>query len=132
MRQQNISIMRLEPQRAEAVSLADDVRNGFAAHPMELPPKYLYAIGGSNIFEKITELPEYYVTRAEVEALRIASREIVGDGAWSQLIDLGPGSGKKTGYLLEPMLQRGPVTYKPVDLSGDELLSMAEGLVQRY
>ena len=132
MPQQRIRMDRLGAQQPESVSLASDVKAGFAKNPKELPSKYLYAIGGAEIFEKITELPEYYVTRAETAALRSASREIISRGAWSQLIELGPGSGQKTRYLLEPMLRRGEVTYTPIDMDEHELLGMAEALVREY
>ena len=131
-RSHRISVRRLAPQGPATSELADDVRNGFAKYPKELPSKYLYAIGGSEIFEKITQLPEYYVTRAETEALRLAAAEVIGLGDWSDLIELGPGSGKKTRYLLEPMLLRGPVTYKPVDLEEPALMLLANGLIREY
>ena len=113
-------------------TLTRDVLAGFAKNPKEIPPKYLYAIGGSDIFEKITELPEYYVARAEMEALRIAAREIAGSGDWSRLVELGPGSGKKTRYLLEPMLLRRDMIYEPVDISERALSGMANELVGDY
>jgi len=132
-RRQRISVRSLAQQEGPPASeLPDDIKRGFAKLPKELPPKYLYAIGGSDIFEKITQLPEYYVTRAETEALRLAAAEIICRGDWSDLIELGPGSGKKARYLLEPMLRRGPVTYKPVDLEEPELMLLADSLIREY
>jgi dimethylhistidine N-methyltransferase/ATP phosphoribosyltransferase len=125
-------IERLDVGQPNPVSLATEAQRGLGKSPKELPTKYLYAADGSDIFEKITQLPEYYVTRAEIAALESAAREIITRGSWSQLIELGPGSGQKTRYLLEPMLLRADVTYKPIDLSEDGLRSLAEPLVREY
>lgn len=133
MADRKISIVQLNVQQSYSpAGLASDVIAGFAKYPMELPSKYLFAIDGADIFDKITKLPEYYVTRAEDRALSAEVSQIIGQGAWAQLIELGPGSGRKTRYLLEPMLLRREVTYKPVDLSEHELRSMAEALVRDY
>lgn len=111
-------------------SLAEDVRVGFARTPKQLPPKYLYAIDGADIFDKITRLPEYYVTRAETAALEAWAADIVAFGSWSSLLELGPGSGKKTRYLLEPMLRRGDVMYSPVDLDKQILRQLIDVLLE--
>ncbi|MFH4410598.1 L-histidine N(alpha)-methyltransferase, partial [Acinetobacter baumannii] len=59
-------------------AFADDVRRGLSAHPKNLPPKYFYEPLGSQLFEAICLLPEYYLTRAEDEILAVHSEEIIG------------------------------------------------------
>lgn len=82
-------------------SLEEDVKSGFASSPKTLPPKYFYDVLGSGIFEAITELPEYYVTRCETAALLDHASEIVAGGTWTRLVELGSGSSTKTRTLLD-------------------------------
>lgn len=129
-----LTVTRLRADRPLPERLLADVEQGFARRPMELPPKYFYDVEGSNIFEKITELPEYYVTRAETEALVRFAGEIVEDGGWQRLVELGSGSSKKTRTLLEAMIARspGPVTYVPFDISESALREAADALLADY
>ena len=86
-------------------SLPDDVRNGLGSSPKSLPPKYFYDARGSELFEQITELPEYYPTRAEQSVLDEVAAEIVASVEPRELVELGPGSARKTHALLDPMMK---------------------------
>jgi L-histidine N-alpha-methyltransferase len=114
-------------------SLADDVRKGLDSEPKELPPKYFYDERGSRLFEQITQLPEYYPTRAEQEILDQVGREIVGTVDPDELVELGPGSARKTHALLDPMLEDGTCkTYVPVDVSESAVRQIAARLARSY
>jgi L-histidine N-alpha-methyltransferase len=114
-------------------SIADDVRAGLGSKPKELPPKYFYDERGSRLFEQITELPEYYPTRAEQEILDQVGREIVAAVDPDELVELGPGSARKTHALLDPMMESGAgKTYVPVDVSESAVREIAARLVNSY
>ncbi|MGH9070367.1 MAG: L-histidine N(alpha)-methyltransferase, partial [Acidimicrobiales bacterium] len=100
-------------------SLEADVRRGFAMTPKTLPPKYFYDVEGSGIFEKITELPEYYVTRAESAALGGLLPDLMDTGRWRRVVELGSGSSTKTKAVLEALhtAQALEITYSPIDIS---------------
>jgi L-histidine N-alpha-methyltransferase len=99
-----------------------DVREGLGRTPRELPPKYFYDERGSHLFEEITRLPEYYLTRAEREILIERAREIVAIVAPRTLVELGAGSAAKTRILLQAIEACYPrPTYVPVDVSGEFL-----------
>ena len=104
------------------LAILDDVRAGFARTPRELPPKYFYDERGSRLFEAITRLPEYYLTRAEREILTARADEIIDEVRPRTLLELGAGSAAKTRILLGAMRRAvGTVTYVPVDVSEDFL-----------
>ena len=99
-----------------SATMARDVRAGLRPIPKELSPKYFYDERGSQLFEQITELPEYYPTRAEREILSERSAEIVADRRRSRgtLVELGSGSAAKTRHLLSAMREAGCLdTYVP-------------------
>jgi L-histidine Nalpha-methyltransferase len=115
------------------VTIADDVREGFGRTPKELPPKYFYDERGSQLFEQITRLPEYYPTRAEQQILDRVAPEIVSEAGPGELVELGPGSARKTHALLDPMLARSEnTTYVPVDVSESAVRELADRLSDRY
>ncbi|HEV2422942.1 MAG TPA: L-histidine N(alpha)-methyltransferase [Candidatus Acidoferrales bacterium] len=98
---------------------AADVRAGLTTHPQkELPSKYLYDEIGSALFEVITLLPEYGLSRAGARLLKRHSEEII-DRLPSPVAvaELGSGSGAKTRWILEALSRRQPVTYYPIDIS---------------
>src|SRR2546425_556345 len=72
--------------------MAEDIRRGLTVRPRELPPKYFYDEAGSALFERITKLPEYYLTRAEELILRDVAEDLVGRLAPRDIVELGPGS----------------------------------------
>jgi L-histidine N-alpha-methyltransferase len=116
------------------LAMARDIRLGLTAKPKELPPKYFYDERGSQLFEQITELPEYYPTRAEREILAQRSPEIVAAaGEPGTLVELGSGSAAKTRHLLGAMRDAGCLaTYVPVDISEEITRETAELLVEEY
>jgi L-histidine Nalpha-methyltransferase len=117
-----------------AATMARDVRAGLCAYPKELAPKYFYDERGSQLFEQITELPEYYPTRAEREILSDRSAEILASaGAPATLVELGSGSAAKTRHLLDAMRDAGSLeTYVPVDISEEITHQTASLLVDEY
>ncbi len=116
------------------LAMARDIRLGLTAKPKELPPKYFYDERGSQLFERITELPEYYPTRAEREILAERSAEIVAAaGEPGTLVELGSGSAAKTRHLLSAMRDADCLaTYVPVDISEEITRETAESLVEEY
>jgi L-histidine N-alpha-methyltransferase len=117
-----------------AAAMARDVRAGLCSDPKELLPKYFYDERGSQLFERITELPEYYPTRAERSILTERSAEIVAAaGEPGTLVELGSGSAAKTRHLLSAMRDAGCLdTYAPVDISEEITHETAECLVGEY
>ena len=109
---------RLQPQLADTSAFEADVFAGLDATPKRLPPKYFYDGAGSLLFERITELPEYYPTRCEMRILREHARDIaklVPQGA--ALIEFGSGSSKKARIMLRALPKL--AAYVPVDICGE-------------
>ena len=95
-------LLRAGPQAAAPADLmADEVRRGLTAPHPWLPCKYFYDDRGSELFERITELPEYYQTRTEEALLAGVAGDIVGRTRPRELVELGSGAGRKIGMLLE-------------------------------
>lgn len=99
--------------------LAEEVLAGLSASPKRLPPKLFYDAQGSRLFEQITELPEYYLTRTERAIFQDYANEIVAQaGSNLTLIELGAGSASKTRLLVEALSRRQiRVGFYPVDVS---------------
>ena len=109
---------RLQPQPVDDSTFEADVLAGLNATPKRLPPKYFYDGAGSVLFERITELPEYYPTRCETRILRDHARDIaklVPQGA--ALIEFGSGSSKKARIMLRALPKL--AAYVPVDICGE-------------
>lgn len=87
-------------------ALRSDVRTGLTATPKTLPPKWFYDARGSELFEQITRLPEYYPTRAEREILATRADEIAALTSAHTLVELGSGSSEKTRLLLDALKRR--------------------------
>ncbi|MFI4954135.1 MAG: L-histidine N(alpha)-methyltransferase, partial [Burkholderiales bacterium] len=100
-------------------AFAADVRAGLTNDlQKQLPSRYLYDTVGSGLFEVITALPEYGVTRAEERIVRSHAVEMASRLPSHALVaELGSGSGRKTRWLLESICRRHPVTYCPIDIS---------------
>ena len=115
-------------------TMAREVRLGLLMEPKELAPKYFYDERGSQLFERITELPEYYPTRAERAILAERSPEIVAvAGEPGTLVELGSGSAAKTRHLLSAMRDAGCLdTYCPVDISEEITHETAHCLIEEY
>ncbi len=121
------------PEGGVLSDLSADARDGLSRSFKELPPKYFYDERGSRLFEEITELPEYYPTRAERAILENHADEIVDAASPQALIELGSGSASKTRCLLDAM--RGAEcleTYVPVDISEEITRETAATLVREY
>ncbi|MEZ7005878.1 L-histidine N(alpha)-methyltransferase [Streptomyces sp. AD55] len=111
---------------ATGAALRADVLAGLTATPKWLPPKWFYDARGSELFEEITALPEYYPTRAEREILADRAGEIAAATGARTLVELGSGSSEKTRYLLDALTSlRG---YVPVDVSESALTGAGRAL----
>ncbi|MEU2546869.1 L-histidine N(alpha)-methyltransferase [Streptomyces roseolus] len=113
---------------AAAADLRADVLHGLTRTPKELPPKWFYDARGSELFEEITRLPEYYPTRAEREILIDRASEIAAATGARTLVELGSGSSEKTRFLIDALLP-GLAAYVPVDVSESALTGAAEALL---
>jgi L-histidine N-alpha-methyltransferase len=114
-------------------TLADDVRDGLGRELKELPPKYFYDERGSELFERITALPEYYPARCEREILNRRAPEIVRRAGAAELVELGSGTASKTRALLYAMAGAGSLRrYVPFDVSESTVESCAAELVGLY
>jgi L-histidine Nalpha-methyltransferase len=126
------SIARDYESRAREAMLAD-VRVGLSHRQKELSPKYFYDHRGSELFEEITTLPEYYLTRAERALLRRDTGSIVGALRPRTLVELGAGSASKTRLILDALRAAGSLElYVPVDVSADFLEETAAKLRAEY
>jgi L-histidine N-alpha-methyltransferase len=120
--------------------MAKNVRAGLLARPKDLSPwpKYFYDEKGSELFEEITTLPEYYQTRTELSILREKAPEIVARTRCRELVELGSGSASKTRALLDAMMAQHEhfgsysVRYVPLDISKSALTSSARRLFEEY
>ena len=120
--------------RDPLTGFAEDVRKGLSASPKRFLPKYFYDELGSQLFEAICLLPEYYLTRAENEILQRYADEIVAavDGR-KTLVEMGSGSASKTRLVIEALLRRQPeLMFMPVDISATALESSSRILLQSY
>jgi L-histidine N-alpha-methyltransferase len=116
-----------------ARALRNDVRAGLAGPLKSLPPKWFYDAVGSDLFEQITELPEYYPTRAEREVLRTYAGEIASVTQARALVELGSGSSDKTRTLLDALRDNGSLRqFVPMDVSESALRAAAEAIVGEY
>lgn len=115
-------------------SVQSAVRTGLSAHPKRLPPFLLYDHRGSNLFEEICRLPEYYLTRTEQSILESCAPELVALFSRDMdLVEFGSGSSIKTRTLLDALFSNGHrPTYRPVDISHTMLNASTTALVSEY
>ncbi|MEW1654860.1 MULTISPECIES: L-histidine N(alpha)-methyltransferase [unclassified Streptomyces] len=125
-----LSITRTLPADATTAALRADVARGLSRTPKQLPPKWFYDARGSELFDEITTLPEYYPTRAEREILLSTADRIAAATGARTLIELGSGSSDKTRHLLRALT--GLHTYLPVDVSESALRAAGEGLLAEH
>lgn len=124
-----VRVTVLSPPREARADLAADARRGLVGRDKWLPPKHLYDARGSALFEEITRLPEYPVTRAETAILEVASDAIVAASRPEELLELGSGSSRKTRLLLEAMHRAGAGDrYAPLDVSEAAIRGAADAL----
>jgi L-histidine N-alpha-methyltransferase len=103
-------------------ALRRDVFDGLQSTPKSLPPKWFYDSVGSELFDQITRLPEYYPTRAEAEILRARSAEIAVASEADTLVELGSGTSEKTRMLLDALHDRGSLhRFVPFDVDASIL-----------
>ncbi|MFF1680752.1 L-histidine N(alpha)-methyltransferase [Streptomyces sp. NPDC058256] len=122
----------LQPAQFRA-ALRSDVTRGLGASPKWLPPRWLYDPLGSELFEQITQLPEYYPTRTERAILTQCSPAVADITGARTLIELGSGSSDKTRLLLNALQERLPgITYAPVDVSASALAQAVAALSTDY
>ncbi|MEZ7126929.1 L-histidine N(alpha)-methyltransferase [Nonomuraea sp. AD125B] len=114
------------------LALEQDVRAGLAATPKWLPPKWFYDEAGSELFTRITRLPEYYPTRRELAILRAEAAGLAAASGADTLVELGSGTSEKTVLLLDALREAGTLrTYTPVDVDAVTLLAAARRLAAR-
>ncbi|HVB43357.1 MAG TPA: L-histidine N(alpha)-methyltransferase [Streptosporangiaceae bacterium] len=129
----SIQIDRRLPERFFEESLRSDAVAGLTAMPKSLPPKWFYDERGSELFDKITMLDEYYPTRAEREILTAAARQIAAATSATTLVELGSGTADKTITLLDALRDVGTLEcYVPVDVSESALVTAAGRVLGRY
>jgi L-histidine N-alpha-methyltransferase len=117
----------------EERSLANDVLDGLTRPFKELPPKHFYDSRGSELFERICELPEYYPTRTERSILQSRAVEIVQATGAGELVELGSGAADKARILLDAMSEAGTLRrYVPLDVSEVVVRDAAAQLVEEY
>lgn len=118
---------------AARTALRDDVRFGLQQHPKTLPPKWFYDDTGSELFDRITRLPEYYPTRAETEILREHSAEVASLSAADTLVELGSGTSAKTRMLLDALRDTGSLRrFVPFDVDAGILETAGEAIARDY
>ena len=108
--------------------MAEDVRRGLSTRPRTLPPKYFYDAAGSRLFDEITRLPEYYLTRTEDALLDTLAPGLMSSLAPREVVELGSGFSLKTRRLLEAR-GGGPLRYLPVDVDPTTVAVSAERLL---
>jgi L-histidine Nalpha-methyltransferase len=114
-------------------ALRADVLAGLSAPEKTLPPKYFYDERGSALFDEITRLPEYYLTRAETSILRARAPEIAALAGCESLVELGSGTSAKTGLLVRAMLDAGTLReFVPLDVDPAVLTEATDALAARY
>lgn len=114
-------------------ALEDDVRLGLASTPRRLTPTLLYDEEGSRLFDEITRLPEYYLTRCEREILVERAAEIAGVSQAETLVELGSGTSEKTRILLDALHAGGTLRrFAPIDVSEETLRASAELVAAEY
>ncbi|MGW4111005.1 L-histidine N(alpha)-methyltransferase [Actinosynnema sp. NPDC004786] len=124
--------VHLTPEDA-ALALRAEARAGLTARPKWVSPKWFYDAVGSDLFEEITRLPEYYPTRAEREILVARAAEIASLTGAHTLVELGSGSSEKTRLLLSALREHGTLReFVPLDVSPSALTDAARAILAAY
>ncbi|MGH8906647.1 MAG: L-histidine N(alpha)-methyltransferase [Egibacteraceae bacterium] len=128
-----IQLTRLAVDDGFREQLAIDARKGLTAPSKTLPPKYFYDARGSQLFEAITRLPEYYQTRTETRILAVIADAVIAAVRPGEIVEIGSGASRKTRLLLEAMRRAGTGDrYVAFDVSEDALLDAARILTRDY
>ncbi|MBB2992215.1 L-histidine N-alpha-methyltransferase [Mycolicibacterium iranicum] len=114
-------------------ALRRDVTHGLSQDPKTLPPKWFYDSVGSDLFDQITRLPEYYPTRAEAQILRARAAEIVAASGADTLVELGSGTSEKTRMLLDALRDAGSLRrFIPFDVDSTVLQAAGTAIQAEY
>ena len=123
--------LRLTDLRPTPDDITRDALAGLARTPKRLQSKYFYDARGSRLFEAITRLPEYYLTRTEIALMEARMTDIAAlIGAHTHVVEYGSGSGRKTRLLLDALTD--PVAYTPIEISRSALLASVERLRDEF
>jgi iron(II)-dependent oxidoreductase len=125
-------VVQVDPLRQSPLSFALSVAAGLDGRPRRLDARYLYDAAGSGLFDRITEQPEYYLTRAEDRLLAAGARAIRGLAGPGTLVELGSGASQKTERLLDAWSAAGPTAYVPVEVDLHSLERACTALRRRY
>jgi L-histidine N-alpha-methyltransferase len=118
---------------AAVQALRHDVRDGLTSSPKSLPPKWFYDANGSELFDQITRLPEYYPTRAEANILRARAAAIAAASGADTLVELGSGTSEKTRLLLDALQEAGSLRrFIPFDVDATVLESAGAAIEAEY
>ena len=130
MPRQNQSQVRFSDYHPKPSDFFAEVIDGLSRQPKSIPPKFFYDAKGSQLFDAICELPEYYPTRTETQILKQNAEEIASTvGENSFIIEPGSGSGHKIRLLLDALK---PHVYMPMDISKEHLLNAAKELAADF
>src|SRR4051812_8836831 len=124
--------VQIDPQRQSPLAFALSVAEGLDSRPRRLDASYLYDATGSALFERITEQPEYYLTRAEDRLLQNHAPAIREAACRGILVELGSGASSKTQRLLDAWTAAGPSAYVPVDVDAQAIEQACIALRRRY
>ena len=114
-------------------SVSEDIRQGLTGNPKSLPPKYFYDAKGSALFDRITRLPEYYLTRVEQGLIEGAARELMEEVRPTEVVELGSGSPVKVRSFLESRDAPDYLTrYVPFDIDEGTVRASAQAVVEAY
>ena len=131
MSRSTAAVVALRDYHPQHESMRDTILDGLRLKQKTLPAFYFYDERGSHLFDQITELPEYYLTRTELSIMREHGPEIgelVGERA--SIIELGSGSSLKTRLLIDSL--REPAAYVPVEIARDQLVIAARSIAADY
>ncbi len=132
----NLSVFRVDRHLDTGyldAALRADVASGLSGTPKALPPKWFYDDAGSALFDDITRLPEYYLTRAERSILQARAGEIATLTRADTLIELGSGTSDKTRTLLDALWETGELrTFAPFDVAGSVLVEAGRAIAKEY
>lgn len=112
-------------------TFADVVRKGLSRTPKSLPPRFFYDARGSELFDKICQLPEYYLTRTETALLRSCFKDATKNEI-STIIELGSGSADKTKILFNELKAHPSITFVPIDISKDAIEESSSAILAEY
>jgi len=124
--------LRVDPHRQSPLAFALSIAQGLDSRPRRLDASYLYDAAGSALFDRITEQPEYYLTRAEDRLLQAHATEVREAAGPGMLVELGSGASLKTQRLLDAWSLAGPATYVPVDVDAQAIEQACLVLRARY